>query len=229
MRAAIGGARHDGRASLGEHVMKRALLLTAILTATLFPAIGLASDDASPAALTAFVKAAKGAKKIRTFAGTLESPKADIFPVKKGYCYLVVLKLGKGATLERKSIGMDWPNSSGEQQPSSFGAELEGDTGAVFKPDCATAKADVGAWVGLQTFDGLKAIGKGPFTLEVFERKGTKKELAAEAAADSAFHEESAKERQAQRSKTCGECSSPNSGRKVCLERRGVTMSDCGW
>lgn len=211
--------------------MKHALLIVTIVSATLFPAVGSARDEAAtPAALSAFVKAAKGAKKIRTFNGTLESPKTDIFPVKKGYCYLVVLRLGKGATIEqRKMIGMDWPTSSGVQQPSSFGPEIEGDAGAVFKPDCARVNASVGAWVGLQSFDGLKAIGKGAFTLEVFQRKGTKKELAAEAAADSTFREESASERQAQRAKTCGECLTPVSGRKVCLERRGVTMSDCGW
>ena len=56
--------------------MKRALVFSAALATTaLFPAIGSAgSDAANPAAITAFVKAAKGAKKVKTFTGTLESP-----------------------------------------------------------------------------------------------------------------------------------------------------------
>ena len=188
------------------------------------PAPAPAPDSSDPIAT-----ATKASTKLRSFTGALESPKVDIFPVKAGFCYLVVLRLGVGATMERKSVQMDWPNAAGEQQPVSFGAEREAGTSALFKPDCAVVSASVGVWAGLQSFDGIKALGKGAFTLDVFERKGTKTELAAEAAADTRFHEESNRERAQARAKTCGECATPVGQRKVCLERRGVTMKDCDW
>ena len=102
-------------------------------------------------------------------------------------------------------------------------------SGAVFQPDCATSNASVGVWVGVQSFDGIQPHGNGPYTIEVFERVARKGELSAQTAARGKAHEESIKERDESRAKTCRACSSPVSGRKVCVERRGLTMSDCGW
>ena len=174
-------------------------------------------------------KAAPGSKKIKTFTGKLEDPKVGIFAIKKGRCYAVALRLGSGATIERAAVQMDWPNDRGQQQPVSFGSDMSDSAGAVFQPDCAHTSASVGVWVGLQSYDGIKPHGTGPYTIEVFERTAGKHELASQSAARAKAHKQSIKERDQHRAKECRECSSPESGRKVCVERRGLTMSDCGW
>jgi hypothetical protein len=176
-----------------------------------------------------FADLLKGGKKVKAFASQIESPDPMIFPVKAGHCYVIVMRLGEGASMPEKTVSMDWPTHGGDQMPGAFGVTRETETAGAFKPDCATVKADVGLWTGLHTFPGMKPYGKGPVSFEVYERKGTAAELKAEAAADQSFHEQNTKQRDAARAKTCGECGTPVGGRRICLERRGLTMGDCGW
>ena len=211
--------------------MKRSIFAVALCVFTSVLSFGDAhAEDAKKDAVdTFFAKAGRGSKKIRSFTGKLESPEPAIFPVKKGYCYVLVLRLRAGATMNSKSVGMDWPNDDGDQSPSSFGAEVESATGAAYKPDCAVVNASVGVWTGSMDWGAIKPAGSGGFTIDVYERKGTPKELAAEASSRKQSHADSLAERDALRAKTCSQCASPVSGRKVCVERNGLTMQDCGF
>ena len=202
----------------------------AALTVLLLCTTSAFADKAPVDPLAAYIaKNAPGSKKVKTFTGQLEAPKVGIFPIKKGRCYALALRLGPDATLEQSAIGMDWPDDAGQQQPVGFGASTSDPSGAVFVPDCATINASVGVWVGVQSYDGIQPAGTGPYTIEVFERMASKREMSTQRAARAKAHADSIKERDESRAKTCRGCSSPESGRKVCVERRGLTMSDCGW
>jgi len=198
------------------------------LTVFLFCTTALA-DKGHVDALGAYVAKTRATKKIKTFTGKLEDPKVGIFQIKKGRCYVLALRLGQGATLDQSAVEMDWPDDANQQQPVGFGASMTDPAGAVFQPDCATMNASVGVWVGVQNFEGIQPHGKGPYTIEVFERTASKRELSAEASARAKAHQDSIKERDESRAKTCRQCSTPISDRKVCVERRGLTMDDCGW
>ena len=188
----------------------------------------MADDDpSSPAQLAAATKK-KGAKIGKPSKSTLESPDFVDVKVKKGYCYAVEVKLDAGAKFKEGRSPMlfvpEWPVN-----PTSVGAEVKGDTGAVFDPGCAEKTGKVS--FGLNTFGPEDHVGTGGYVLTVYERKPSAKDHATQREIKQ-IHEQSIRERDAGRSKTCGQCASESpakSDRKICVERRGLTMSDCGW
>ena len=205
------------------------LIMTTLAAALLCSGVAFADDDhASKDQLNAFVKG-KGQKLGTPSKSTLESPDFVDVKVKKGYCYTVEVRLADGATWKsgrRPSMFFpDW-----QQNPLSAGPSLIGDSGAVFEPSCSDKNGKVS--FGLQTYGPDDHVGAGGYVLQVYERKPSQKELATEKASIKKAHEESIRERDAGRAKTCNQCageSPAKSDRKICLERRGLSMSDCGW
>jgi hypothetical protein len=185
------------------------------------------NDHSSPGELAAAAKS-KGAKIGKPSKSTLESPDFVDVKVKKGYCYAVEVKLDPGAKWKEgrrfSLLVPEWPVN-----PTSVGADISGATGAVFDPGCAekTGKASF----GLNTFGPDDHVGTGGYVLTVYERKPSAKDHATQREIKK-IHEESIRSRDDSRRKTCNQCASESpsaSDRKICVERRGLTMSDCGW
>ena len=148
---------------------------------------------------------------------------------KQGRKDLLVMKLDPGARWKAgRRASMFFPDW--QENPLSVGPTLIGETGAIYEPSCAEKSGKLS--FGLNTSGPEDKVGSGGYTLQVYERKPAAKELAAERAMMKKVHEDSIRERDAGRAKTCGACASESSSsrdRKICVERRGLSMSDCGW
>jgi hypothetical protein len=203
-------------------------LAFAFATLLVSPLARADEEHATPAELGAFVKS-RGAKLGGASKSTLESPDFVDVKIKKGWCYTVEVKLDPGARWKAgRRASMFFPDW--QANPLSVGPTLIGETGAIYEPSCAEKSGMLS--FGLNTFGPEDKVGSGGYTLQVYERKPAAKELAAERAMMKKVHEDSIRERDAGRQKTCGACageSSSSRDRKICLERRGLTMSDCGW
>jgi hypothetical protein len=204
--------------------MTRWLLGLAALS--MAPAAHADDEHATPAALAALAKA-KGQPLGASKESGLESPDFVQVSVKKGYCYAVAVRLADGARWKpgRKPMLFSpaWPTNS-----TTIGPTLLGDTGAVYEPTCAQKSGK--ASLGLMTYGPDDHVGSGRFVLQVYERKPAAAELAAETRVLKKAHADAIRERDASRQKTCSQCAgeSPSlSDRRICLERRGLTMSDC--
>jgi hypothetical protein len=193
-----------------------------------FSSQAMADDrQSSPAELAAAVRS-KGAKIGKPSKSTLDSPDFVDVHVKKGYCYAVEIRLSSGAKWQAgRSVNLfvpEWPVN-----PTTVGPDAAGTTGAVFDPGCAEKTGT--ASFGLNTNGPEDRVGTGGYVLTVYERKPSAKDHATQREIKK-IHEESIRERDANRGKTCSQCAGESSvahDRKICLERRGMTMGDCGW
>lgn len=184
--------------------------------------------DASAAQLAALVKT-KGTKVGAPLTSGLESPRSVDVKVKKGYCYTVEVTLAPGAKWKaggKPSLYLSaWPSN-----PTTVFPELLGPTGAVFEPNCSERNGTESFGLAMMGPDDVS--GSGKHVVQVYERKPSSKELAAETKVLEKARKDSVRERDAGRAKTCGQCASESPSprdRKICLERRGLTMTDCGW
>ncbi len=206
--------------------MRNLILMASLVLAA---ATARADDDhATAEQLGALVKGKRG-NKVASKHGTLESPDFVDVSIKKGACYVVEVKLDPGARWkEGRRPAMFFP--AWPTNPLTAGPSLRGDGGAVYEPSCAQKGGKLS--FGLMTYGPDDKVGTGGFQLTVYERKGSAGELAKEASTSRKAHAEAIRERDASRGKTCGQCaseSSSSSARHICLERRGMTMKDCGW
>lgn len=155
----------------------------------------------------------------------LENVEPVRFTTKKLMCYSVVIRLQSGTTYsESATHGVrlnlaGWRNDIGHDQSG---------VGAVSYPLCAEKVMNVTIQHVPQV---AGAQGVGPITVELWAKPTTQKAINARKRAAAAAQATAAAESKAVAQQICRECAreTGTKKRKICLERRGFSFSDCGW
>jgi hypothetical protein len=185
-------------------------------------------DHATLAEIDGYVAKAPAYRKAGApITGRFDAPPQTAIQIKKGSCYAFVVHLGSDAKWKdgSPSLQLDhWPDD-GNNVPMSVGPKLAGAQGAVMVPSCPSEDDSV-------TFGLAKWNGQGSYSVQVFERRGSAKELTAQAQKTHAFRASEARDKTARHAKQCRQCAGESLSqhdREVCLTRNGLALSDCGW
>lgn len=162
----------------------------------------------------------------KTNSASLESSKVFNINIQQGAYYAFRARLTPGSSWNTNPTLFIplLPEPGREPMNTSIGPKAWGPSEAIFilGPVRQSAKIEVSLEYNM---------GRGNYNLEVYKRPGSDAERNKDNADLAKYRKEDAELRSRLRNQTCDLCASELTSRemKICLERRGVTMSDCGW
>lgn len=168
------------------------------------------------------------------YSGKLDSTSFVDVKIQQGAYYAFRVRLAPGSRWRiEPALGIPaLPQPGREPMPTTIGSLEWGPSEAIFRlgPIAQTAQISVAPVYSMRTEDGSN-LGTGSYTMEVYKRAGSDAERKKDDTALAKYREQSAKERATRRQETCSLCASEftQADRKICLQRRGLEMGDCGW
>ncbi len=168
------------------------------------------------------------------YSGKLEKTNFVDIKIQQGAYYAFRVRLAPGSSWRvQPNLGIPGlPEPGREPTLTTVGTQHWGPSEAIFElgPVKQSAQISVAPVYSMMSEDGTN-LGNGSYIMEVYKRTGSNAERHKDEVALAQYREQDAKERSSLRKKTCSLCAEELTQRekKICLERRGNTMSDCGW